>query len=104
MCGQSPAEIFAVQLPGDGPQQCIGRVTVRCPFCTQLHLHRVFDNDSIVFTRTAPCSTKTAVRQYSVDLNARVPRRDVSHPHPVHLAGDDLDDNAFDEVEPNWTE
>jgi hypothetical protein len=98
------AAIYAVQLPGDGPQQCIGRVTVRCPFCTQLHMHRVFDNDTIEFTRTAPCSSDTEVRKYRVDLNLAVPKRNVSQPHPVYTAGNDRDDDAFNEIEPNWLE
>jgi hypothetical protein len=98
------AQIYAVQLPGDGPQQCIGRLTVRCPFCRQLHMHRVFDNDTIEFTRTAPCSTEADIRTYRVDLNLAVPRRDVSHEHPVYSAGEDRDDNAFNDIEPNWLE
>jgi hypothetical protein len=76
------AEIFAVQLQCEKPQ-CLGTVTVRCPFCATLHVHRVFANDTIVFTRTAPCSTDTEVRQYNVDLNLTVPKRDVSQPHLV---------------------
>jgi hypothetical protein len=98
------AQIYAVQLPGDGPQQCIGRVTVRCPFCTQLHLHRVFDNDTIEFTRTAPCSTETSVRTYRVNLSLAVPKRDVSQCHPVFEAGNDLNDAAIDVPLPNWIE
>jgi hypothetical protein len=98
------AAIYAVQPPGDGPQQCIGRVTVRCPFCTQLHMHRVFDNDTIEFHLTAPCSSDTEVRKYRVDLNRAVPKRDVSQPHPVFAAGEDRDDNAFDVPVPNWEE
>lgn len=89
------ATIYAVQLPGDGPQQCIGRVTVRCPFCSQLHLHRVSDNDTIEFTRTAPCSSESVVRQYRVDLNLAVPKRDVSQPHPVYAAGEDQGRQRF---------
>jgi hypothetical protein len=98
------ADVFAVQLNSDGPPQCVGKVTVRCPYCTQLHAHRVFDNDTIVFTRVAPCSSDAKGHRYRVDLNLTVPKRTVSHPHPVYVAGDDLDDNAFDVPEPNWIE
>lgn len=98
------ADVFAVQLINDGNPQCLGRVTVRCPYCSQLHAHRVFDNDRIQFSRTAPCTGDNPVLRYRVDLNAGLVRRDVSHPHTVHTAGSDLDDNAFDEPVPNWTE
>jgi hypothetical protein len=100
------AEIYAVQLPGDGPQQCIGRVTVRCPWCKTLHTHRIWTNDSTTPTRTAPCTSDHPVLQYVIDLNVSVsvPKRDVSHPHPVHTAGENRDDNAFNETEPNWIE
>ncbi len=76
------AEIFAVQLYSDGPPQCLGHVTVRCPYCQTLHSHRVFTTDTIVFARTAPCSTDTPRRHYRVDLNARVPKRNVSETAP----------------------
>jgi hypothetical protein len=98
------AEVFAVTLQGDRPQQCLGRVTVRCPYCTCLHAHRVFVNDTIVFTRTAPCSTETDIRRYRVDLNARVPKHGVPQSHPVYAAGEDRDDNAIDVPVPNWEE
>jgi hypothetical protein len=87
------AEIFTVNL-GCSKPQCLGAVTVRCPYCATLHVHRVYTNDTIVFTRTAPCSTETNVRQYNVDLILTVPKRDVSHEHPVFEAGEDLDDKA----------
>jgi hypothetical protein len=66
----------------------------------------VFDNDTIVFTRTAPCSAEQIVRQYRVDLNLAVPKRNVSQAHIVcgTEAGNDRDDNAFNEIEPNWLE
>lgn len=98
------ANVVAVQLRHDGNPQCLGRVTVRCPFCAHLHSHRVFTNDSLVFTRTGPCSTNTDVRRYSVDLNTQIPKRNVSQPHPVYAAGKDRDDNAMHEYENNWTE
>jgi hypothetical protein len=99
------AELLAVQL--SSANECLdvkylATVTIRCPFCDNTHKHRVFDNDSLAFRRTAPCSTDTSIRQYSVDLNLTVPKRDVSQPHPVH--GEDRDDNAFDVPEPNWLE
>lgn len=102
------AQIFAVQLVSNGSceqhTQCLGKVTVKWPYCTCLHAHRVFSNDTIEFTRTAPCSTETDVRRYRVNLNARVPKREVSQSHPVHAVGEGRDDNAFNEIEHNWTE
>ena len=88
MSQQLPAaEVFAVTLGGNVPQ-CLGRVTVRCPYCVQLHAHRVFNNDAIEFTRTAPCTGDRPVLRYRIDLTA----------------GSDRDDNAIDESVPNWTE
>ncbi len=91
------AEVFAVHLYGDGPPQCLGQVTIRCPYCQTLHAHRVFTNDTVVFARTAPCSAGMPVRCYRVDLNARLPKRDVPLSHSVHAAGESLNDNAIDE-------
>jgi hypothetical protein len=98
------AEVFAVQLYGDGPPQCLGHVTVRCPYCQTLHAHRVFATDTVVFARTAPCSAGTSVRRYRVDLNPQGPNRDVSLAHPVYAAGESLNDNAIDVPVPNWEE
>lgn len=99
------AQIFAVQLPGDGRPQCIGKVTVSCPYCTQLHAHRVFAYDTTVFARTAPCSTDESVRRYRIDLGAPMPpKRHVSQPHSVYAAGESLNDTAIDVSEPNWIE
>lgn len=96
------AQIRAVKLRGSDPPQCVGRVTVLCPFCTQLHAHRVFTNDPVQFTRTAPCSTEHDVRSYRVDLG--VHRREASQPRPVYESGEDLNDNAIDLPVPNWEE
>lgn len=98
------AEVFAVQLYGDGPPQCLGQVTIRCPYCQTLHSHRVFSSDTIVFARTAPCSAGTSARRYCVDLNARVPKRNVPLLHSIHAAGENLNDNAIDEPALNWEE
>lgn len=89
------AEVFAVQLYGDGPPQCLGQLTVRCPYCTQLHAHRVFDGDRVVFARTAPCSTETDKRRYRVDLNAHTSKHDVSQTLSGYAAGGDLNDIAI---------
>lgn len=96
------AEVFAVQQQNTGQTQCLGRVTVRCPFCGQLHSHRVFTNDTIDFSRTAPCSTDHDIRRYGVNLTASLPKRAVSQEHVV--AGEDLDDSAIDIPVPNRTE
>jgi hypothetical protein len=64
----------------------------------------VYDYETVEFTRTAPCSTHDHVRTYRVNLNLAVPKRDVSHPHPVHSAGNDRDGNAIDVPVPNWIE
>lgn len=106
------AQIYAVRLHRDGSTQLLGRVTVRCPFCTQLHAHRIFADDPIVFTRTAPCGRgwDSPGQQYSIDLNVDVPRRDVSQLHPVYETGElasgseHLNDNAIDVPVPNWEE
>lgn len=98
------ANLVAVQLPGDDNPQCVGRVTVKCPYCTTLHRHRIWTNDTIVFRRTAPCSSNGDIRQYAVDLNLTVPSCDVSQPHPVYEAGEGLNDNAMHNHEPNWIE
>lgn len=96
------AQIYAVRASGEGPAQCVGRVTVRCPYCTQLHAHRVFDNDRIEFMRTAPCSAEADVRRYRVDLSLPT-RRSLSELNQT-TAGDDLNDAAIDVPLPNWTE
>lgn len=98
------AHIHAVALPGDDNPQCVGRVTVKCPYCRTLHRHRIWTNDTVVFRRTAPCSTNGDIREYAVDLNLTVPSCNVSEPHPVYEAGEDLDDNAIDVPVPNWEE
>lgn len=98
------ADVLAVQLPGGNNPQCIGRVTVKCPYCGTLHSHRIWSNDTIVFRRTAPCSTERDVREYAVDLNLTVPSCDVSQPHSVYEAGENLNDNAIDVPVPNWEE
>lgn len=61
------AQIVAVVL-GSAQQHCLGVVTVVCPWCTQSHKHRVFDNDTTVFMRTAPCTTEKPVLRYRIDL------------------------------------
>ncbi|MCV7024872.1 hypothetical protein H7I77_16230 [Mycolicibacterium novocastrense] len=80
------AEIFAVQLHDTGNPQCFGRVTVRCPYCAQLHGHRVFDNDRIQFTRTALCTGDNPVLRYRVDLALQIADRAASHWHPCGRA------------------
>lgn len=98
------AQIHAVTLPGEDNPQCVGRVTVKCPYCATLHVHKIWTNDTIVLKRTAPCSTERDVREYAVDLNLTVPSCDVSQPHFVYEAGENLNDNAIDVPVPNWEE
>ena len=75
------ADVVEVRLSRCEKPLCLGLVVVNCPYCQVQHVHRVFDNDTIVFCRTAPCSTETDVRKYSVSLEVTVPKRDVSQPH-----------------------